>query len=71
MELIRESKNVDFYVIDKLWSEKELKEFSELIKQRKEKLKKTNQCKNIRVKKTCRANPISIVKKSRQDLGLS
>lgn len=51
MGLIRESKNVDFYVIDKLWSEKELKEFSELIKQRKEKLKKAKKRKNTSAKK--------------------
>lgn len=42
MGLIREPKDVDFYVIDKPWSEKELKEFSELIKQRKQQLKKAN-----------------------------
>ncbi len=32
MGLIKESRNVDFYVIDKPWSDVELKEFSELIK---------------------------------------
>lgn len=41
MGLIREPKNVDFYVIDKPWTDKERKEFSEFIKQRKEQLKKT------------------------------
>lgn len=51
MGLIREPKNVDFYTIDKPWSEKELKEFSELIKQRKEQLKKVNQRKTTRAKK--------------------
>lgn len=51
MGLIREPKNVDFYVIDKPQSEKELKEFSELIKQRKEHLKKINQQKATRTKK--------------------
>jgi len=50
MGLIREPKNVDFYVIDKPWSEKELKEFSELIKQRKEQLKKAAQRKAARTK---------------------
>jgi hypothetical protein len=43
MGLIREPKNVDFYVIDKPWTDKERKEFSEFIKQRKEQLKKTKQ----------------------------
>lgn len=51
MGLIREPKNVDFYVIDKPWSEKELKEFSELIKIRKEQLKKVNQRKATKAKK--------------------
>lgn len=51
MGLIREPKNVDFYVIDKPWSEKELKEFSELIKKRKEQLKKVNQRKATKAKK--------------------
>ena len=32
MGLIKEPQDVDFYVIDKAWSEVELKEFSELIK---------------------------------------
>ncbi len=41
MGLIREPKNVDFYVIDKPWTDKERKEFSEFIKQRKEQLKKS------------------------------
>jgi hypothetical protein len=35
MGLIREPRNVDFYVIDKVWSDKELKEFSEFIKKQK------------------------------------
>lgn len=48
MGLIREPKNVDFYVIDKSWTDKELKEFSELIKQRKEQLKKAEQRKAAR-----------------------
>jgi len=46
MGLIREPKNVDFYVLDKPWNEGERKEFSEFIKMRKEqkkiKVKKTN-----------------------------
>jgi hypothetical protein len=33
MGLIKEPRNVDFYVIDKPWSDDELKEFSEIIKQ--------------------------------------
>jgi len=36
MGLIKEPMNVDFYVIDKTWSEKEREEFSAFIKQRKE-----------------------------------
>lgn len=52
MGLIREPKNVDFYVIDKPWSKKELKEFSELIKQRKEQLKKAVQRKAARTKRS-------------------
>ena len=40
MGLIREPKNVDFYVLDKSWTDEELKEFSAFIKLRKEKLKK-------------------------------
>ena len=39
MGLIREPKNVDFYVIDKQWTEEEKKEFSAFIKLRKEQLK--------------------------------
>ena len=55
MGLIREPKNVDFYAIDKSWSEKELKEFSELIKQRKEQLKKAEQHKKARAKRRAKA----------------
>ena len=40
MGLIREPKNVDFTVFDKLWTDEELKEFSAFIKLRKEKRKK-------------------------------
>lgn len=43
MGLIREPKNVDFYVIDKSWTDKEREEFSEFIKQRKEQLKKSKE----------------------------
>ncbi len=43
MGLIREPKNVDFYVIDKPWSEKEREEFSAFIKQRKEQYNKVRQ----------------------------
>ena len=39
MGLIREPKNVDFYVLDKPWTEKERKEFSAFISLRKEKQK--------------------------------
>ncbi len=47
MGLIREPKDVDFYVIDKPWSEKEKKELSEFIKMRKTQREK----KKIRTKK--------------------
>jgi len=40
MGLIREPKNVDFTVLDKPWTDEELKEFSALIKLRKEQRKK-------------------------------
>jgi hypothetical protein len=40
MGLIREPKNVDFTVLDKLWSDEERKEFSTFIKLRKEQPKK-------------------------------
>lgn len=40
MGLIREPKNVDFYVLDKPWTEEEQKEFSAFIKLRKEQQKK-------------------------------
>ena len=40
MGLIREPKNVDFYVLDKPWTDKERKEFSAFIRLRKEKQKK-------------------------------
>jgi hypothetical protein len=40
MGLIREPKNVDFTVLDKPWTEEELKEFSAFIKLRKEQRKK-------------------------------
>ena len=40
MGLIREPKNVDFYVIDKPWTTEEQKEFSAYIKVRKEQRKK-------------------------------
>ena len=43
MGLIIEPKEVDFYVIDKSWSEEEKHEFSELIKRQKEKLCKKAQ----------------------------
>ena len=40
MGLIREPKNVDFTVLDKPWTDEELKEFSAYIKMRKEQRKK-------------------------------
>lgn len=40
MGLIREPNNVDFYVLDKPWTEEERKELSAYIKSRKEKSKK-------------------------------
>lgn len=51
MGLIREPKNVDFTVLDKSWTEDELKEFSAYIKsrkaQRKKRLAKTSTTKSI------------------------
>lgn len=43
MGIIIEPKEVDFYVIDKPWTDEEKKEFSELIKKQKEKLQKRQQ----------------------------
>lgn len=40
MGIIIEPKEVDFYVIDKPWTDDEKREFSELIKKEKEKLQK-------------------------------
>ena len=40
MGLIREPKNVDFYVIDKAWTDKEKRELSAFIKLRKSGQKK-------------------------------
>ena len=40
MGLIREPKNIDFYVMDKPWTDEERKEFSAFIKLRKEQRKK-------------------------------
>jgi hypothetical protein len=40
MGLIREPKNIDFTVLDKPWTDEELKEFSAFIKLRKEQRKK-------------------------------
>lgn len=40
MGLIREPKNVEFTVLDKPWTDEELKEFSTFIKLRKEQRKK-------------------------------
>ncbi len=43
MGLIVESKDVDFYMIDKPWTDREKLEFSELIKKQKEIYKKRQQ----------------------------
>lgn len=54
MGLIKEPSNVDFYVIDKPWTDEERKEFSAFINQRKEVLKKIEQRKqrgNVNSKK--------------------
>lgn len=56
MGLIREPKNVDFYVIDKPWTDKERKEFSEFIKQRKAQLKKSVQRKKALKSSSKKAN---------------
>lgn len=52
MGLIREPKNVDFYVIDKPWTEEEEKEFSAFIKQRKEELHKSKQSTRTKINAT-------------------
>lgn len=41
MVLIKEQKNVNFYVLDKPWTDAERKEFSEFIKSRKARRKKS------------------------------
>jgi hypothetical protein len=51
MGLIREPKNVDFYVLDKPWTDKEKKEFSAFIKKRKELRKKRNISKTTATRK--------------------
>jgi hypothetical protein len=48
MGLIREPKNVDFYVLDKPWTDKERKEFSAFIKLRKKQFKKRSTRKTIK-----------------------
>jgi len=40
MGLIREPRNVDFYILDSTWTEEEQNEFSAFIQSRKEQLKK-------------------------------
>jgi hypothetical protein len=42
MGLIREPKDVDFFVLDKPWTEEERKELSAFIKEKKGKKKKRN-----------------------------
>jgi hypothetical protein len=51
MGLIREPKNVDFYVMDKPWTEEELKEFSAFIKMRKEQRRKRRTLKSTEGKR--------------------
>ena len=51
MGLIREPRDVDFYVIDKPWTEEEKKEFSELIK----KQKSRSRIKKLKTKKIKKA----------------
>ncbi|MEI8203791.1 MAG: hypothetical protein WCH34_12295 [Bacteroidota bacterium] len=41
MGLIKEPKEIDFYVIDKPWTEEEKHEFSELIEKQKQELAET------------------------------
>ena len=43
MGLVREPSYVDFYTVDKNWSEKELEEFSAFIRLKKEQLNKRKQ----------------------------
>lgn len=52
MGLIKEPKNVDFYVVDKTWSDKERTEFSAFIKLRKEQQKETVKKQSVKSKKT-------------------
>jgi hypothetical protein len=51
MGLIREPKNIDFTVLDKPWSDEELKEFSAFIKLRKEQRKRRISRKTISTRK--------------------
>jgi hypothetical protein len=51
MGLSKEPKEVDFYVIDKIWTDKERKEFSEFIKIRKEQVKKKARLPGISVRR--------------------
>lgn len=51
MGLIKEPKNVDFYVIDKPWTPSEKKEFSQLIK----KLKSRPKSKSLTTSKKAKA----------------
>ena len=51
MGLIKEPQNVDFYVLDKPWTDKEKKEFSAFIKMRKEQRKKRKSRKATSVRK--------------------
>jgi len=55
MGLIREPKNIDFYVLDKPWTDAERKEFSAFIKLRKDQRKR----KGLRTKKTPAKKTIS------------
>ncbi|HMH23891.1 MAG TPA: hypothetical protein VK563_19025 [Puia sp.] len=51
MGLIREPKNVDFYSIDKPWTEKELAEFRQLMEKLKTKNKTRQLSRKIRARK--------------------
>jgi len=51
MGLIKEPKNVDFYVIDKPWTPKEKNEFSELIKKLKSRSKVKRSTRKVKIRR--------------------
>ena len=51
MGLIREPKEIDFYVIDKPWNDQELKELSAFIKMRKEQRTKRRLISKVKINK--------------------